>query len=590
MDIDQKLNTQSRLSKDGNSRVTIMKSKEPVNKTDVVTTLPINTDPVTFDNGLITPPFENVNLYRLRDNSSPLAVCLLTISRVVADYGYRIEKKTKTQNDIKLSEVIEDRINQIQKLLNSSNIEQNNDINTQLQEKLKDLKEQYKTTRDKEIEQEREDKELQSIRDIFENVHPEKSINQILKETCINGILYGYSGIEVIFDSTESSFMLENIPTHELYYTERELEYTPYIYIDSNGKKRNSKWKFRRYAQKQATGTNAPIYFRELYDPRHLNFKDGNFYPSLPDSDEANICIPFKFGVTADCEYPHPIWLGETNNILGYEYATRLNKEWFEEGMMVPMVILFNGMLDAETYEELKAMLSSSKGLDGRTKAMIIENTNIGDVSKSFDMEAIKTKFDMKVERLPAMEMSDGQFLKYLEKTIDNTRMVFNLPAILLGMEKSYNRATATIAFEMAEAQVFGPYRKILETGMNNLLRRMGIYDYVFKLNSPTITDYSKWQPMLKPFLDQDVIPINEVYSLYNEIFNRDLEAKENKDLFISEYRKRYLETLRLEEDKLDIDGIINNNKEEVKQESDSQTHNLDQMYNENGSNNEEVV
>ena len=588
MSIYQKTNITSRKSNDGKSRVTVIKSKDTIKKTDVVTTLPINTDPVTIDNGLISPPFDSVNLYRLRDNSSPLAACLQTISRVVADYGYRIEKKKKTQDDIKLSDVIQDRIKEINKLINNDNKEQETDINTQLNDKLEDLETQYKTVKEREIKLEKEDKKLQEIKDIFENVHPEKDINQILKEACINGILYGYSGIEVVFNSTETDFMLENIPTHELHFSSREKTYTPYIYIDSNGKKRNYKWKFRRYAQIQATGESETIYFKELYDPRHLNYKDGNYYDTLTDSEEANICIPFKFGVTADGEYPHPIWLGESNNILGYEYATRLNKEWFEEGMMVPMVVLFNGVLDVETYEELKAMLSTSKGLEGRTKAMIIEGTNIGGsgerVGADFDMESVNTKFDMKVERLPAMDMDDGQFLKYLEKTIDNVRMIFNLPAILLGMEKSYNRATATIAFEMAEAQVFGPYRKILERGMNNLLQRMGIYEYEFKLNSPTITDYSKWQPMLKPFLEQDIIPIDEAYSLYNEIFNRDLEAKENKDLLISEYKKRYFDKLQVEDDKLNIDDIINNNNKVKQEESKDQiTPNIDEMYDEEG-------
>lgn len=582
MSIDNKLNTQVYKNKKGNSRITVLKNKENIKKTDVVTTLPINTDPTTIDNGLITPPFDNINLYQLRDGSSPLAACLLAISKAVADYGYRIEKKTEPQRDMKLSEVIQNNIEQLNKLINTSNIEQNTgDINTLLQEKLKELQNLYITTKQKEIQNEKEESELQKVRYIFENVHPEKSINQIIKEITMNGLLYGYSGIEVILNATETGFKLENIPTHEFYFTERESSYTSYTYIDTEGNKVSSKWKFRRYAQKQATNSDT-VYFKELYDPRHLNFKDGNFYPSLPDSDEANICLPFKFGMTADGEYPHPIWLGETNNILGYKYATELNKDWFEEGMMVPMIILFNGMLDSETYEALKSMLAAGKGIEGRTKAMIIENMNAGtDVGKDFDMEAIKTKFEMDIKRLPAMDMDDGQFLNYIDKTKENVRMIFNLPAILLGQEETYNRATATIAYEMAETQVFIPIRKTIERGINNLLRRIGIYDYIFKLNSPTITDYTKWQAMLKPFLDLDIIPINEAYALYNEIFNRDLEAKENRDLLISEYKKRYLESLKIEENKVNIDDFLNNTNEEFKQENntDQITPNIDEMY-----------
>ena len=90
MSIDNKFNTQVYKTKKGNSRITVLKNKENIKKTDVVTTLPINTDPTTIDNGLITPPFDNVNLYQLRDGSSPLAACLLAISKAVADYGYRV--------------------------------------------------------------------------------------------------------------------------------------------------------------------------------------------------------------------------------------------------------------------------------------------------------------------------------------------------------------------------------------------------------------------------------------------------------------------------------------------------------------------
>lgn len=484
---------------------------------------------------LISPIFTN-NLYELINDSAPFSNCILTTAKYVCDFGYRLVIKEENSNQNR------ENSKEIQQKIR--NLENNNEI-TGLNKELDKLKAKLQIEIEREKKQSEILKEKNFIENVLSNVNPEKPVTKVLKTGFIHALLYGYSGFEVVFNGIKDRFQLISIPSHEFRYTERDNDFTEYYFTDLEGKETSMYWRFRRYAQYQgdvdfqdSSYNYNTIYFKDINDPRQVNYKTGEYAINeiLPDSEEANSCIPIEIGIKQDSEYPYPIWLGVLNDILGYTYATKLNRQWFEDGMLVPMAIVVDGVLDENTYNELTTLLETAKGINNSAKLIIIENLEkaTGGSTGLNLKSGMDNSFKVNFEKLPAMDLKDGQFLEYIRQTVKNIRMIFNIPAIVLGLEESYNRSTASMAIEMANKQ-FQSYRNELEKVINICLKQIGVKYHEFKLNTPNIQDYKEVVEMLKPFIDNDLIPINTIHSIFNEIFNTNIE--ENQKL-IDEWKK----------------------------------------------------
>jgi capsid portal protein len=516
------------------------------------------------DGGILAPIF-NENLYDLINDSAPFSISIRTIAKYTCDNGFKLVLKQKEHEElIKQSEKLKRRIEELQQrqynlnteletikneigksnntVTNDEILKAEEDITTQISILQHELNEAL----DKERYEEEIRKEKAHIENILKNINPEKSINTLLKEGLIQGLIYGYTGYEVVFNSLKDRFQLIRIPTHELRITQRDREFTTYKIEDENGNEVEMDWRFRKYVQYQGnlditdSTKFSTVYFKDINDPRNLNYTTGEYTTeTLPDNVEANPCMFLNFGILQDREYPYPIWLGGFNDIMGFYYATKLNKNWFEDGMLVSMAVVVDGVLDEDTYNELTTLLDSAKGIENSAKLIVIENLQKNNSGSTVGLNfnsGMDNKFNVSFEKLPAMDLKDGQFLEYIRQTIKNIRMLFNIPAILLGLEESYNRNTAIMAVEMANQQ-FQSYRSELENMVNRILKEIGIKYHEFKLNTPNITDYKEVVEMLKPFIENDIIPVKNIHDIFNEIFNTDVKVEGEEDLLISEWK-----------------------------------------------------
>jgi len=71
------------------------------------------------------------------------------------------------------------------------------------------------------------------------------------------------------------------------------------------------------------------------------------------------------------------------------------------------------------------------------------------------------------VERFGDVEAKDSEFEAYDAKCTQRVRSSFRLPAVLIGLEESYNYATVQTAVMLAEEQVFGPERELFDEVVN---------------------------------------------------------------------------------------------------------------------------
>lgn len=74
------------------------------------------------------------------------------------------------------------------------------------------------------------------------------------------------------------------------------------------------------------------------------------------------------------------------------------------------------------------------------------------------------------IKPLVQERQGDALFQNYLKNNSDQIRMAFKLPPLLIGLAEEYTRATADASLNMAEAQVFGPERAMMDFVVNDKL------------------------------------------------------------------------------------------------------------------------
>lgn len=429
--------------------------------------------------GLIEPPF-GINLFEFKKSCAIFSNSLLTIAKNSFGFGYTLEKEDDTVKD-----------NQ---------------------------------------------KELDLAYEILDNVHTEKSISDIFKRNCEDGLLFGYAPIEIVFSPLYNKFNLENIPAEEFRMTYTDTFYTEYkkLYY---GKFIKDVYKFRRYAQYQ---DGIVVFFKHYLDPRNIDAQSGNYLTEITSETQlATSCYMFDYGMYTGHYYPYPIWTGIANDISGNYNASKLNKEWFENGMMVNSALLVSGGRMTKTaIDEIRKLLESVKG-DNTTNILVLEATGQQTKTNDYNQGVASSVPKMEFVELPSSKHTDAHFLNYLSETSKNIRSMFGLHAIFLGLEESYNRATAEVAYEVANQQIFQPNRVKTELIINNLLQMCGISTYRFKWKTPTIADYSKYPELMKQLIELGSIPINTVNDIFEEVTSREIPDLENGDMLVRDWKKQ---------------------------------------------------
>jgi len=106
--------------------------------------------------------------------------------------------------------------------------------------------------------------------------------------------------------------------------------------------------------------------------------------------------------------------------------------------------------------------------------------------------EGMKDPAAMKMELKPLTEHqhSDALFKEYIQMNNDMIRRAFRLPPIFVGRAEDYNRAVAEASRKLAEEQIFGPERDMIDRIFSNtIIARLGLASVLFQSNKPNVTD-----------------------------------------------------------------------------------------------------
>ena len=299
--------------------------------------------------------------------------------------------------------------------------------------------------------------EWQRLKDIINLLTIEEDTKEIFEDIIESREKYGIAYCEVIRDRQGNVVQLEFIKEVPTIRMSRPREFADLTYY-YHGQKVVRKKKFRIY--KQTVG-GTTVYFKEFGDQRIMDLRDGKFYDGVDIQYQANEIIEFKIGTD---NYGEIRWIGQILATDGSRRAEHLNNNYFINGRHTPLLICIKGgTLTGASYEKLKAYMNGIRGENGQHAFLILET------------EALDNDFDAKqpeieIKDLASILQKDELFQEYIENNRKRVQSSFNLPDLYVGYTQDFNRATAQMAQEVTEKQVFQPERTSLAWQINNRL------------------------------------------------------------------------------------------------------------------------
>lgn len=313
--------------------------------------------------------------------------------------------------------------------------------------------------------------EFKRLQEVIDCLTFECDTKEVFENIVAAREIYGIAYLEIIRNAVgevaEISF-IENVPSIEKSRQQGEYIDVQYNY---NGKMINRKKQFCRYRQRVNFKT---VYFKEFGDTRIMNKDTGDYVTeNIPPEMQANEILEFRLGSKP---YGQVRWIGQTLGIDGSRKAESLNNNYFENGRHTPLAIILNGgTLTNDSFEKLETYMNDIKGEAGQHSFLLLEAENN---SNKVDFTE-ESKPDIKLQSLADILQHDELFQDYLENNRKKVQSAFRLPDLYVGYTSEFNRATAQMAMEVTEEQVFQTERQSLAWIINNILLACYNFEHV---------------------------------------------------------------------------------------------------------------
>lgn len=338
---------------------------------------------------------------------------------------------------------------------------------------------QYKEDYEKETEEMK--KEFEYAQEILECLNMDKNIKEVFEDLIELRETFGIAYLEVIRDVSGNVVQVELIKDVETINKTIEQSEAQDVSFFYNGEKKNRKKKFCKYRQEKNGKT---VFFKEIGDPRIMDAKNGEYVTQGTECKlAANEILEFVIGTR---DYGMPRWFGQILNLDGSRKAEELNYRYFINGRHTPLaIVLSGGTLSEDSYSKLQEYVNSIQGENGQHAFLLLEVED--DSNNSFESSQKPT---VELKDLASILQNDELFQNYIDNGRRKVQSSFRLPDLYVGYTQDFNRATAQVAIEITEQQVFIPERKSLAWQINNKL----LADYNFKyvevaFNSPDLSN-----------------------------------------------------------------------------------------------------
>lgn len=459
----------------GNTNIGYIKYEFDVNKSaEKVLQSSRQLDEFEYNYDIIQPPFEPLSLITLVERNDTLKQNIEALATNIADFGYGIQFQ--------------------------SDFDYNN-------------KSELKAEADKEWE---------VLRKLYKNINPLQDLSMIIHKVAIDMYTFGWGMIEVIRNIKGEICSMEYCRACNFRLVKNHNALTE-IYsweeTDKGYEQVKNYVKFKKFVQ---IVDGRRMYFKEFGDTRPMNCYTGEYEENIPE-DELATEIAYFCIYSSYSDYGVPDWINTAITASGMVLSELLNNKYFSDGRILPSAILVSG---GQLTEDSVEALRQGKGIDNAYKQLILEAAPFEDSEEQALMQrGADPKVSIDIKPLTDTNNSDALFRNYQLDGKEKIRDSFRLPPIYTGASSDYNRATADVARQIAEEQIFIPKRKRICNVFNKIINNeLGIKYCELYLKGPEISDIDQKANIINSLNQAGAITPNMLIPIINSVLNKEIE------------------------------------------------------------------
>ena len=372
------------------------------------------------------------------------------------------------------------------------------------------------------------DDEQEFLTHFFNYPNSEESLVKLRRETTQEKELTGNAYWELVPSLTDSkrysAINRINSATVRITKSDRMITKMALNYVRSDfsvGTKYFQK-KFRRFVQIINT---KKVFFKQFGDPRIIDKRTGDVADSSLDPQyRANELFHFKIESRRPTPYGMPRFTGNIISIKGSRQADETNIVTLMNNNIPSFAILANGgMLTQGSVDRIREFVDTQiKGSSNYSKWLILEGES------SHDGLSSPTSIKIEIVPLTRAQHQDMLWQSYDENNAKKLRRNFRIAPILVGASENYDRATAQVSEALTEKYVYNPEREEIDREINKILLAQGIRFWIFKSNSPNVTNDEDLVRILTGAERSGALTPRIARMLLEDILNRDLPGFDN--------------------------------------------------------------
>lgn len=280
--------------------------------------------------------------------------------------------------------------------------------------------------------------------------------------------------------------------------------------------------KFRKFVQVVNT---KKVFFKQFGDPRVIDKRTGEVADqNLDPQFRATELFHFKIETRRPTPYGMPRFTGNIISIKGSRQADETNIITLMNNNIPSFAVLANGgMLTQGSVDRIREFVDTQiKGSSNYSKWLILEGES------SHDGLSSPTSIKIEIVPLTRAQHQDMLWQSYDENNAKKLRRNFRIAPILVGASENYDRATAQVSEALTEKYVYNPEREEIDREINKIILAQGIRFWVFKSNSPNVTNDEDLVRILTGAERSGALTPRIARLLLEDILNRDLPGFDN--------------------------------------------------------------
>lgn len=215
----------------------------------------------------------------------------------------------------------------------------------------------------------------------------------------------------------------------------------------------------------QKSKTDTPIYYKMWGATQDVNKQTGEFGINMDGGLKSTEVIVFVMNDDPETPYGVPRWINQLPSVVGSRKAEEQNLDYFDAGGIPSAIIFLNGgQVSQASSTTLRNYLTGKQNHKNKAVAVEVMSTS-GSLDKGGAV-------NVQVERFGSESVNDSLYRNYDKDCEEHVRLAFRLPPMFVGKASDYNYATAVVAYQVAEAQVFKPERDEFDAVLNKVFSK----------------------------------------------------------------------------------------------------------------------